>query len=242
MILNKLKKLFFFSRHTPFHPQWHSFRDEINLMNNVGKAVHGTLIDVGCANQRLKSYIPEGCKYIALDYYKTASSFYETVPDIYGNAQSLPFLNDCADTLALIEVIEHLPAPEIAFAEAYRVLKSGGELIVTVPFLYPIHDAPYDYQRWTRFGLEEIASNNNFNIVEQHYRGHPAETSALLTNIAATKMTLNMLSNLNPAGLIAMFILVIFIPFTNILGWLLALICGRDELMPFGYFMRLRKN
>jgi SAM-dependent methyltransferase len=237
----KFKKLFFFLKYTPFHPQWHSFRDELELMNSIGKAARGTLIDIGCANQRLKSYVPIGCKYIALDYYKTASSLYETIPDIYGNAQSLPFTNDCADALTLIEVIEHLPKPDAAFAEAYRVLKVGGELIVTVPFLYPIHDAPYDFQRWTRFGLEEIASHYNFEVREQHYRGQPAETAALLTNIAATKMTLNMLSRYNPVGLLAALCLTIFIPVTNILGWLFASTCHRDGLMPFGYYIKLRK-
>jgi SAM-dependent methyltransferase len=238
----KLKNLFFFLKRTPFHPQWHSFRDEIKLMNNIGETAHGTLIDIGCANQRLKSYIPRNCNYIALDYYKTASSLYEAIPDIYGNAQSLPFINDCAETLTLIEVIEHLPNPSAAIAEAYRVLKVGGELIITVPFLYPIHDAPYDFQRWTRFGLEALASQNNFEVREQHYRGQPAETAALLTNIAATKMTLNMLSRYNPAGLIAALSLTVFIPFTNTIGWLLALLSCKDEFMPFGYFIKLRKN
>jgi len=211
-------------------------------MHNVGKISNGNVIDVGCANQRLKLYLPKDCKYIALDYYKTASNLYETIPDIYGNAQSLPFANDCADTLTLIEVIEHLSNPSTAFSEAHRVLKAGGDLIVTVPFLYPIHDAPYDFQRFTRYGLEELASENNFKIQEQHYRGHPAETSALISNIAATKMTLNMLSRYNPVGLIAVLVLAIYVPFTNIIGWLLAILCRSDELMPFGYFIWLRKN
>ncbi len=238
----QIKKMLSFLKYTPLHPQWHSFRDEKTLMKSVGFSTHGTLLDIGCANQRLKYFLSENCNYIALDYYKTATDLYGAIPNIYGDAQKLPFIDESADTVALIEVLEHLPDPNAAIAEAYRVLKVGGHLVITVPFLYPIHDAPYDFHRWTQFGLEELALRYNFRIKEQRYRGRPTETAALLANIAAAKMTLDMLSRRNPIGLAAALLLCVLIPLTNIIGWLFAFLCRNDEFMPFGYFIKLCKN
>ena len=77
-------------------------------------------------------------------------------PDVVGDAHALPF-NDASFKLVLCtEVLEHLVNPPQAIAEMYRVLTLGGTLILTTRFVYPLHDAPHDYFRFTRFGLEKL--------------------------------------------------------------------------------------
>jgi ubiquinone/menaquinone biosynthesis C-methylase UbiE len=49
----------------------------------------------------------------------------------------------------MAEVLEHLENPSKVLQEAYRITKKSGKIIATMPFLYPIHADPYDYQRWT---------------------------------------------------------------------------------------------
>src|SRR5688572_15710146 len=66
------------------------------------------------------------------------------------------------DTVIATDVIEHLHAPQALFASAARVLKRGGKLIIGVPFLYWIHEAPHDYFRCTRFSLEKLATESGF--------------------------------------------------------------------------------
>jgi len=76
--------------------------------------------------------------------------------DVVGDAHKLPFKNEEFDTVLCSEVLEHLHSPEIALAEMKRVLKSGGILILTTRFIYPIHDAPNDYWRFTKYGLRYL--------------------------------------------------------------------------------------
>ncbi len=72
-----------------------------------------------------------------------------TKPDFLASADLLPLPNHDANFILLAETIEHLEFPEKALAEAHRILRSGGKLVLTVPFLYPVHGDPYDFQRWT---------------------------------------------------------------------------------------------
>jgi SAM-dependent methyltransferase len=74
------------------------------------------------------------------------------------DAYRLPFADRAFDMILCAEVLEHMHSPALALAEMYRVLKAGGKLLLTTPFAYPIHYAPTDYYRYTRFGLMHLLS------------------------------------------------------------------------------------
>ena len=68
----------------------------------------------------------------------------------------LPFRGNSVDMLLNIAVLEHMRTPQLAVSEIFRCLKPGGEVLVFVPFLQPVHSAPDDYFRWTAAGLREL--------------------------------------------------------------------------------------
>ena len=74
------------------------------------------------------------------------------------DAYRLPFGDEAFDVVLCAEVLEHMQEPARALAEMRRVLKAGGKLLLTTPFAYPIHYAPTDYYRFTRFGLLHLLS------------------------------------------------------------------------------------
>jgi SAM-dependent methyltransferase len=76
--------------------------------------------------------------------------------DMLADVYRLPFRAAAFDVVLCTEVLEHLHTPALALREMYRVLKPGGELLLTTPFAYPIHYAPTDYYRYTRFGLMHL--------------------------------------------------------------------------------------
>lgn len=84
--------------------------------------------------------------------------------EVVGDGEHLPFRDAVFDGLLLDAVIEHLAHPARVVAEARRVLKPGGYLLANVPFLYPFHAAPHDYQRYTPQGLRMLFED--FEIVE----------------------------------------------------------------------------
>ncbi|NTU98402.1 class I SAM-dependent methyltransferase [Candidatus Falkowbacteria bacterium] len=74
----------------------------------------------------------------------------ENKPDIVLDVADMKSIQSGSiDTVLANELFEHVAEPERGLNECYRILKAGGELILSVPFLYPVHGDPYDFQRWT---------------------------------------------------------------------------------------------
>jgi ubiquinone/menaquinone biosynthesis C-methylase UbiE len=74
----------------------------------------------------------------------------ERRPHVQADAHDLPFADGAFDVVVCGEVLEHVKSPIGVLAEARRVLRPGGRLVATVPFLYRIHADPHDYGRYTQ--------------------------------------------------------------------------------------------
>lgn len=75
---------------------------------------------------------------------------------VIGDAQALGILDGAFEVVLCTEMLEHLPEPQRGLDEIYRVLAPGGTLVLTTRFLFPVHDAPHDYFRFTKFGLRYL--------------------------------------------------------------------------------------
>jgi SAM-dependent methyltransferase len=69
------------------------------------------------------------------------------------------------------EIFEHCPDPTAVMAEAFRVLRPGGVLFLTVPFLWPLHDLPHDEYRFTPASLERHLRAAGFDEVKLRAQG-----------------------------------------------------------------------
>lgn len=70
------------------------------------------------------------------------------------------------DCVLSTQVLEHVASPESYLAEAYRVLKKGGHIIVTTHGTWFYHPCPQDYWRWTLSGLTRLLENQGFRVVQ----------------------------------------------------------------------------
>lgn len=77
-------------------------------------------------------------------------------PDAVGDVSCIPLANGCADAIVCSEVLEHVLRPERVIAECSRLLKPGGQLVLSMPFLVRIHADPADYQRFTTARLTHL--------------------------------------------------------------------------------------
>jgi SAM-dependent methyltransferase len=78
------------------------------------------------------------------------------MPDTVGDIHSLPFHDNEYGTIVCTEVLEHCHTPQKAISELHRVLKPNGKLLLTTRFVYPLHDVPHDYFRFTKYGLSHL--------------------------------------------------------------------------------------
>lgn len=227
-------------RYTPLHPQWFVYSGEKGKCADVSKWVKGRVLDIGCADSSIKKCLSQGISYIGLDYYTTAVEWYDTKPDIFGDAHMLPVASESFDSILLLDVLEHLHDPAHCIQEVARVLKPGGVFYLQVPFIYPEHDAPLDYHRWTRYGLRNLTCGYSLKICDEKSYGKPIETAVLLFNIALAKACLTWFRKKSPAMIITPIIpFVIFL--ANIFGWLFALTSYDDEFMSHGHCLVFRK-
>ena len=75
-------------------------------------------------------------------------------PDMLGSIEHFNGQTESYDAVFLIEVLEHVENPMLALTNIKRILKFDGRLVMSTPFLFPIHDAPFDYFRYTENGLQ----------------------------------------------------------------------------------------
>lgn len=224
---------------TPFHPQWHNYRVERSVKDHF-LGVQGNLLDVGAGNGQLQKIIPDTVNYFGLDYPVTISKGYSGTISVYGDGMALPFKANSFDTVVMLDVLEHIPDAKKALNESIRVLKIGGNLIIKVPFIYPIHDRPHDFQRWTEYGLEYLSQSSGAKVKYCSYFGEPGESAALIANIGLCAGMLQAVRK-GRLGMIFAPIIVLLVPLINLLGYILPKVFPKSDLMPLGYIFVLEK-
>jgi SAM-dependent methyltransferase len=123
--------------------------------------LQGTLLDVGCGRQPYRRLLTEGrpVRYLGMDL---AGNAYGARPELEWDGAAIPLPDASVDSALATEVLEHCPEPEPVLREVARVLRPGGALVLTVPFLYPLHDVPHDFWRFTPFALERLLGRAGF--------------------------------------------------------------------------------
>lgn len=138
---------------------------ERELQAGVAKA--GSLLDVGCGKSPYREFHERICSHVVgLDIERRSGA-----TSVIGVADRLPFSAGTFDVVVCSEVIEHLPEPGRALSEMVRVLKPGGKLILTWPFMYGLHELPHDYSRPTEFAIVRTLSESGVAVTVMRRRG-----------------------------------------------------------------------
>lgn len=85
-------------------------------------------------------------------------------PDYFYDGKKLPFDDNTYDCVLCTQVLEHVPYPQLILAEISRVLKPGGHAILSLPFVWEEHEAPYDFFQFTQFGIKRILKDTNLEV------------------------------------------------------------------------------
>lgn len=172
-------------KRTPLNPYWLELRELERAVAALAEHARGRMLDVGVGERPWgRIFAGKVERYLGLEYPPVADNLspgiwramhrLRGVVDVFGDAGRLPFADRSCDTLLAVELLEHVRDPDDAVAEFERVLAADGRLLVTVPFVAPRHQLPFDFRRYTPEGLRELLARHGFEVVELTARGNSA--------------------------------------------------------------------
>lgn len=135
---------------------WPNIERAVGLARQLTSSRRPIVLDLGCG-QKPYADLFEGCFYLGMNY-----STSDAIPDVVADATNIPVATGVADIVFCTQVIEHVSDPQTMVRECFRVLKPGGFLILTGPFYWPLHEEPYDFHRFTKYGFANLLANAGF--------------------------------------------------------------------------------
>jgi len=131
---------------------------------SASQYAHGIMLDVGCGFRPYEDiFRAEVTHYIGVDY---PVGIEKARVDLIADALDLPLADDSVDTALATELMEHLPDPDQFLSQITRVLRPFGTLILSVPFMEPLHEEPRDYYRFTPYSLRLLLGRYGFDVIE----------------------------------------------------------------------------
>lgn len=135
-----------------------------DALKDVSLEMKGRLLDVGCGSKPYKQLFDVE-EYIGIDVDQSGHPHDNEDIDIFYDGKRIPFSDNYFDSVFASEVFEHVFNLNELMMEISRVTKKGGKLLITVPFVWDEHEVPYDFARYSSFGLKHILESNGFEII-----------------------------------------------------------------------------
>lgn len=140
-------------------------------------------LDVVCGDRPYEYLFVRG-GYAGIDVEYSGRPLSMKQPDQFYDGNEFPFSCDTFDMVISTQVLEHVVSPlGGVLKEMARVCKSGGEVVISFPFVYQEHEVPFDYFRFTRFGIAELLSKAGLSVDTIKRDSSSLDTVAILVNV-----------------------------------------------------------
>ena len=158
----RFKNLILESPVSPHFTAKYSLRKQIKKFAEFVKG--GDLIDIGCGEKPYEKYF-NVAKYIGIEIIGGSHDEAKKNQNMYYDGVNLPFENQSIDWILCTEVLEHVAEPSAFLGECNRVLKNSGGIILSTPQTWGLHEEPFDFYRYTKYGLKYLLEKNGFSVI-----------------------------------------------------------------------------
>lgn len=157
----------------------------------AGQLLHpdGYILDAGAGDSKYRRFF-DHAHYESADFRRMDSMHYVDVT-YECDLTSIPVEDARFDMVICTQVIEHVPDPTAVLTELHRVLKPGGMLYLTTPLFFAEHHAPFDFYRYTQFGLRHLAERAGFAVQRVEWLEGYYGTLSYQLERAAVELPLN---------------------------------------------------
>lgn len=147
------------------------------------------ILDAGAGDSPYR-HLFSHCAYEATDVCMRAERTYDCVT-MKCDISSIPVESERYNAVLCTQVLEHVPDPSKALAELNRVLVPGGALWLSAPFYFEEHEQPYDFFRYTKFGLKHLLEQAGFEECQIEWLGGYYGTLSHQLNLARHHLSLS---------------------------------------------------
>ena len=241
MLIESCRKYFNKQQYEPdalgllVNPFYFARRGLYENMAALAVKVNGKILDVGCGQKPYEKMF-RSSQYIGLEI-DSPENRQNKKADYFYNGTTFPFQDSEFDSIIANEVFEHVFNPADFLIEINRVLKPEGLLLMTVPFCWDEHEQPYDYARYSSFGLIATVEKQGFKVIEHRKSMNDIRAIFQMLNGYIYKKTIISISNGYLSLLANLFLIA---PFT-VLGELLSKILPKNDDLYLDNIILARK-
>ena len=208
-------------------------------IKSLSKDLSGVLLDFGCGSKPYEKLILSWggvVKYIGVDIEESGHTHENEKIDFFWDGKRLPFENSSFDSVLCSEVLEHVFEPDDTLQEIKRVLKDGGKILLTIPFFWEEHEIPYDYARYSSYGIKYLLDKNGFRIVKMQKCGNSVQVVFQIINCCLEKYILKIKNLFIRYVAIALFGMPL-----NVLGIIFSLVLPKNDRIYFNNIILAEK-
>ena len=222
MLKDKLKTIYFKEMFAPgflaifINPFYFARKGLYKNISSLAGKISGKTLDIGCGSKPYED-LYNSSEYVGLEY-DTPEYRLSKNADYFYDGKKFPFENESFDSAVANQVFEHVFNPDNFLTELHRILKPGGMLLMTMPFVWDEHEQPYDFARYSSYGIRSLLEGHGFDVVEQRKSVDDIRVIFQLINAYLLKKLVTKNAKLNQ-----LYILLFMSPF-NIIGELLNII------------------
>ena len=140
----------------------------LDFLLGIKPHLKGKVVDLACGHMPYKKLFKSSDQvidYLPMDVASEEIYKNNDLVQIWDGEQ-IPLESNSVDTVVVTELLEHVSYPVNILKEIKRILKPDGKIIGTVPFIWPVHEAPHDHARYTSYGIKKIIEESGLEVIQ----------------------------------------------------------------------------